>query len=78
MDKTALLELKEEIVEAKEKVTGLKGQKEALLKQLKDKWKCDSVEKAKTKLSNLNKKIVKIKTQIDEGLEKLGEDYELN
>ena len=43
MNEKQLLELKEEIEKAKNKLAELKGRKEYLLQELKDKWGCESL-----------------------------------
>jgi len=59
-----LLAMKKEVEDAKTSVSELKGQQTAVLNQLKNTYKCPSIEiadaeigKARTKLANINKQI---------------------
>jgi uncharacterized protein YukE len=70
-----LLDLKKEITDAKEEVAGLKGQQTALMKQLKDDWKCNSIEEAEKKIAQMEEAVEKLQDQIDEGVEELQEKY---
>jgi predicted transcriptional regulator len=73
MTEKDLLELKEEIEEAKQKVSELKGEKQALLKQLKENWKCSSIEDAEKKLVKLGEQEEQLSNQIEAGIEELEE-----
>jgi septal ring factor EnvC (AmiA/AmiB activator) len=73
MTEKDLLELKEEIEEAKQKVSELKGEKQALLKQLKENWKCSSIEDAEKKLVKLGEQEEQLSNQIETGIEELEE-----
>jgi len=73
MTEKDLLELKEEIEEAKQKVSELKGEKQALLKQLKENWKCSSIEDAAKKLVKLGEQEEQLSNQIETGIEELEE-----
>jgi predicted nuclease with TOPRIM domain len=75
MNEQDLLELKEEIEEAKQKVSELKGEKQALMKRLKEDWDCNSVDEAKTKLAEIEKKIEKITENIEIGCENLSQKF---
>lgn len=77
MTENDLLQLKKKVDEAKTKVSELTGHKTALLKQLKDDWKCDSIEEAEKKLKLMNKEIENISQQIETGIEELESKYEL-
>ena len=77
MTERQLLELKEEIEEAKQSVSELNGQKTALLKQLKDTFKCGSIEEAQAKSQQMKKDIDKLQLQIDEGSKDLEEKYDV-
>jgi predicted nucleic acid-binding Zn-ribbon protein len=77
MTKEQLLDLKDQIDEAKSSVSELKGQQTALLKQLKDTYKCSSIEAAETLSEKMKKDIDKLQKQIDEGCKELEEKYEL-
>jgi len=43
MDEQDLFRLKEDVEEAKQKVSELKGERQALMKQLKEEWSCDTI-----------------------------------
>jgi chromosome segregation ATPase len=70
-----LLNLKNEIVEAKNHLAELKGQQKALFTQLKEEWGCTSIEEAKRKLALLEEDIEKVDLGIAKGLEELNEKY---
>lgn len=78
MDKKQLLNLKDEIDEAKTVVAELTGKKKSLLTQLKEQFNCDSLEMAEKKVETLTQQISKLESQIQEGLndleQKLSED----
>jgi hypothetical protein len=78
MTEQELLKLKKQVDEAKTKVSELNGHKTALLKQLKDDWKCNSIEDAEKKLKLMNKEIDNISQQIETGIEELETKYELS
>jgi predicted nucleic acid-binding Zn-ribbon protein len=72
-----LLDLKQDIDKAKTNVSQLEGQKAQLLQTLKNDWKCNTVEEAEVKLKEMEKECEDLNTQIDEGVAKLQQDYEL-
>jgi septal ring factor EnvC (AmiA/AmiB activator) len=75
-----LIEIKEAIEAAEQKLNKLKVKEEFLLSQLKDDWQCDSLEEAENYLSKLRNKNDKISQEIEEGmanLEKMMEDENL-
>ena len=79
LDQEALLELKSNIDEAKTKVSELTGQKNALMRQLKEEWGCKTIEEVETKLETIKKQREKLDKEKDtktQELEKLyfGED----
>lgn len=65
MNKSELLELKEKIDTAKISIAELQGQQKANLATLKDKFNCNSIEEAESKLESLEVK----KTELSEKLE---------
>lgn len=75
MTEKDLLELKEEIKEANEKFLQLKGQREALIQQLKEDWECDTIKQAQTKIDNLEKELTVINSELLEGIANLEKDY---
>lgn len=75
MTEKELLELKEEIEEAKEKSSELKGEKQALMKRLKEEWDCKSVKDAEKLISEMEKEIETTSLEINNGLEELDEYF---
>lgn len=75
MTEKDLLKLKEEIKEANEKFLQLKGQREALIQQLKEDWECDTIKQAQTKIDNLEKELTIINSELLEGIANLEKDY---
>lgn len=78
MDKgQELLELKELIQEAKEKAAELKGKKKGILSTLKNKYKCNTIEEAREKATNLEHEIAELEEELETGLHKLKQKYNL-
>ena len=77
MTEKNLLELKDQIDEAKASVAELKGQQTILMQQLKTNYNCKSIEEAETLLAKWKKEVDKMQMQIDEGLKELEEKYQL-
>ncbi len=77
MTEKQLLDLKEQIDDAKQSVSELKGQQTALLRQLKDTYKCSSIEEAEKLADKMKQDIDKLQKQIDEGCRELEEKYEI-
>jgi hypothetical protein len=73
MNEKELLELKEEIEIAKQKVSELKGERQALMKQLHENWKCSSIEEAEKKLVQFQDQEGQLSNQIKTGIEELEE-----
>ena len=78
MNERELLDLKHQIEDAKTSVSELKGQQQMLMKQLKDEWKCNTIEEAERKIKSMGKEIDALQTQIDEGVKELEEKYGSN
>jgi rRNA maturation endonuclease Nob1 len=83
LTKQQLLDLQEEIAEAKTATSELKGQQTAILKQFKEDHGSSTVEEAEEKketldrsLSSLDKKIKKYATELEEQLEGKEEEEE--
>ena len=72
-----LLELKQDIDNAKTEIAKLEGKKEALMTELKDQWKCTTIKQAEKKLKGLEKEAGELGKQIEKGVTKLEEKYEL-
>lgn len=75
MTEKDLLKLKEEIDEAKEKFLQLKGQRDALLQQLKENWGCNSIKEGNKLLEDMKKEVESLNAEIVEGIDKLEENY---
>jgi len=71
MNEQGLFDLKEEIDTAKQKVSELKGERQALMKQLNENWKCSSLKDAEKKLVVLQKQ--KDQLTIEEDIKELEE-----
>ena len=72
-----LFKLKENIVDAKNRLAELKGQRKALITQLKEEWGVTSIEEADKKLKALERNIVSLQEERDKGilsLKKMMED----
>lgn len=71
MTEKELLALKQEITGATSEIAKLEGQKELLMKQLKDTYGVDSIKKADAKVAKLEKEIADLDKQIDAETEEL-------
>ena len=75
MTEKQLLNLKEEINEAKTKVSELTGEKQALLRQLKEQYACKTIEEAQKKVKSIQKEIEQLEKNIEQGIEELETKY---
>jgi hypothetical protein len=75
MTEKDLLRLKQTVETAKNNVSMLRGQKQMLMKQLKDDWQCGNVETARKIEQKQNKDIENFDVQITTGLQELEENY---
>jgi len=66
-----LLELKDKIDAAKQTVSELTGQKQALMRQLKEDWGCETVEDAEVKLDAMDNSIAVLDRRIKNGIKDL-------
>jgi len=66
-----LLELKQQVTDAKTKVSELTGQQTAMMNQLKKDWDCTTIEEAEEKIKAMDKTINTINKKIDKGIEEL-------
>lgn len=78
MDKQKLLQLKEDIDQAKNKLAQLEGRKKYLAQQLKDDWNCKTPKEGKQKLQSMKEEMDNLDTQIQKGIEQLEEEYDLD
>jgi len=77
MNEKHLLELKEDIEQAKTKLAELKGREEYLMQQLELEWECDTIEKAQEVLTSIEREIEELDEQIEEGVKKIEEKMTL-
>jgi predicted nuclease with TOPRIM domain len=75
MTERDLLKLKEDIEEAKEKFQQFKGQKNALMQQLKEEWDCTTIKDAHKILKKLEIEVEEISNEIVKGLDELEKKY---
>ena len=77
MTEQQLLDLKNDIEEAKTTVSELKGQEKALMKQLKDDWKCVSIAEAESKLKKIEGEITSLEKKIETGVKELEDKHNI-
>lgn len=75
MDEAGLLKLKKQIDDAKRNTSELKGHLSALMKQLKDEWKCNTIEDAEKLSKRIERDLKDLNTKIETGLNELEEKY---
>jgi hypothetical protein len=66
-NKEDLLDLKEQIADAKTEISKKEGSRETLMSQLKEQYQCESIEDADGKVKKLDKQIGSLQIQIEEG-----------
>jgi predicted nuclease with TOPRIM domain len=77
MNEKQLLDLKEDVGDAKQKVAELTGQQTALMSQLKTEYSCKTISEAEIKLKEMNDSISVIDKKIEKGCLELQEKYEV-
>lgn len=77
MTEKQLLELKEDVADAKTKVAELTGQQNALTTQLKTDYGCKTIAEAEEKLAKMDKDIAIIDKKIETGILELEEKYKV-
>jgi predicted nuclease with TOPRIM domain len=77
MTEQNLLQLKKDVEAAKTKTTELTGQKNALMKQLKDDWKCSDLDSAQKKLTKMDEELETLESQIKKGIGELQTKYNI-
>jgi hypothetical protein len=73
LTKQELLDLLDEVQEAKSSTSELKGQQTAITRQLKDDFNCNSLEEAEDEIDNMNKKLTIFDKKIKRGSAELEE-----
>ncbi len=76
MDEKRLMNIKQQIDDAKMEVSQLKGRRANLMEQLQDQWKCKTVEQAEKRLDEMRLEVEELKEKIQDGIEKLEDEYE--
>lgn len=76
MNEKELLELKEQIEDAKQEVNRLEGRQDGLMSQLQKDWGCKTLGQAKKKLEGLKDEIKDLEGKIESGVAELEERYE--
>jgi hypothetical protein len=77
MTEQELFKLKEKVDVAKTTVSELRGQYNAMMKQLKDDWKITSLENAETELEKMSKEIDRINQKISKHTEELESKFKV-
>jgi predicted nuclease with TOPRIM domain len=77
LNEKQLLDLKEDVGEAKQKVAELTGQNTALINQLKTDYSCKTIAEAEEKLAKMDKDISIIDKKIEDGIKDLETKYEV-
>lgn len=77
LNEKELLNLKENVSDAKTKVAELTGQQTALLSQLKTDYACKTIVEAEEKLAKMDKDITSIDKKIEAGILELENKYEV-
>ncbi len=75
MNEQDLLELKDEIEDAKTQVAELKGKEKYLKQELQDKWNCETMKEAEKLLSQMEKDAEKIDKQIQKETKQIEDKY---
>lgn len=76
MTETELLELKQQIDDAKSTIKNLEGRRDLLMEQLKEKWGLKTIAEAEKKVKSLETSIEKYDTQIEESTAELEKQLE--
>ena len=72
-----LLKLKKDVESAKTSVSELTGQQNALVKQLKDDWQCNTLTEAETMLKKMQEDIANIDKKIATLIQELETKYQI-
>ena len=70
-----LLDLKQDLEEAKSKRSELQGQSKGLMKQLKDEFELDSFDEAQARIEELNEQLDNLQSTLNDALERAEEAF---
>lgn len=76
MDEKRLLDLKQQIDDAKLEVSQLKGRRANLMEQLQEQWGCKTVKEAEAKLEKMRQETTQLEAQLKKGIQQLEDEYE--
>lgn len=71
-----LLRLKKEIESAKASLQQLKGERNYLMKELKETWQCDSMKEGEALIQKKQEEVAQIKATLSDLLETIQEKYD--
>lgn len=72
-----LTEMKSQIEETKTEIARLTGAQDQLKKDLKEKFKCDTIAQAEAKIDTVEKEIEALELEIEEGIQEVTKKYGL-
>jgi len=70
-----LLNLKQDLEEAKSKRSELQGQSKGLMKQLKEEFELDSLDEAQARIEELNEQLDNLQSALNDALERAEEAF---
>lgn len=76
MDEKRLLNLKQQIDDAKMEVSQLKGRRANLLDQLQEQWGCKTAKEAEAKLKKMQQETKELEQRLQTGIAELEDKYE--
>lgn len=77
LTKEELLDLKEQVDDAKTTVSELTGQETALLKQFKEDWGCNSAQEVEKKMGKMKERLKSFDKKIEKAIEEIENEYSL-
>lgn len=75
MEKSELIKLKQNIDDARQEASEIKGQLKQLYASLEEEFECKTIEEAKQKEQEIQYKIEKLNKKIEEAVEQIEENY---
>ena len=76
MDEKRLLDLKQQIDDAKMEVSQLKGRRANLMEQLQEQWGCKTVREAEARLKKMREETGELEERLKTGIAQLEDAYE--